>query len=126
MPDEWPDVAAVVQANRERTCAGKTTSTTHYYVTSHGGTAAVLAALVRGHWGIESMHWVLDVVCREDDHRTRSGHAGANLAMVRKVAVSLTRRAPGKASGVTKRLMAGWDDGFLMQVLQGIPAIVVR
>lgn len=126
LPDEWPDVAAVVQVNRERTSGGKTTSTTHYYVTSHRGTAAVLAALVRGHWGIESMHWVLDVVYREDDHRTRAGHAGANLAMVRKVAISLTRRAPGKASGVTKRLMAGWDDEFLVQVLQGIPALVVR
>lgn len=126
LPDEWPDVAAVVQVNRERTCGGKATRTTHYYVTSHRGTAAVLAGLVRGHWGIEAMHWVLDVVYGEDDHRTRSGHAGANLAMVRKVAISLTRRAPGKASGVTKRLMAGWDDAFLMQVLQGIPAIVVR
>ena len=126
LPPEWPDVAAVVQVNRERTVSGPTTSTTHYYVTSHRGTAAVLAGLVRGHWGIESMHWVLDVVHGEDDHRTRAGHAGANLAMIRKVAVSLTRRAPGKASGVTKRLMAGWDDEFLVQVLQGIPAIIVR
>ncbi len=48
------------------------------------------------------------------------------MAMIRKVAVSLTRRAPGKQSGVTKRLMAGWDDDYLLQVLQGIPAIVVR
>ena len=126
LPPEWPDAAAVVQVNRERTVGDRTTSATHYYVTSHRGTAAVLAALVRGHWGIEAMHWVLDVVYREDDHRTRAGHAGANLAMIRKVAISLTRRAPGKASGVTKRLMAGWDDEFLMQVLQGIPAIIVR
>lgn len=126
LPADWPDVAAVVQVNRERTAGGKTTSTTHYYVTSYRGTAAVLAGLIRGHWGIESMHWVLDVVYREDDSRTRAGHAGANLAMIRKVAVSLTRRAPGKGSGVTKRLKAGWDDEFLLQVLQGIPAIVVR
>ena len=126
LPADWPDVAAVVQVNRERTVGGKTAASTHYYVTSHRGTAAEIAGLVRGHWGIESMHWVLDVVYREDDSRTRAGHAGANLAMIRKVAVSLTRRAPGKGSGVTKRLKAGWDDEFLLQVLQGIPAIVVR
>jgi predicted transposase YbfD/YdcC len=126
LPADWPDVAAVAQVNRERTAGGKTTSSTHYYVTSHRGTAAELAGLIRGHWGIESMHWVLDVVYREDDSRVRAGHAGANLAMIRKVAVSLTRRAPGKWSGVTKRLKAGWDDEFLLQVLQGIPAIVVR
>jgi predicted transposase YbfD/YdcC len=126
LPTDWPDVAAVVQVNRERTAGGTTATSTQYYVTSHRGTATELAGLIRGHWGIESMHWVLDVVYGEDDSRIRAGHAGANLAMIRKVAVSLTRRAPGKQSGVTKRLMAGWDDEFLLQVLQGIPAIVVR
>jgi predicted transposase YbfD/YdcC len=126
LPAEWPDVAAVVQVNRERTVGDRTATTTHYYVTSRRGSAAEIAGLVRGHWGIESMHWVLDVVYREDDSRARAGHAGANLAMVRKVAVSLTRRAPGKQSGVTKRLMAGWDDDYLLQVLQGIPALIVR
>nr|WP_246173772.1 ISAs1 family transposase [Limnoglobus roseus] len=122
----WPDVAAVVQVNRERSAGDRGTSTTHYDITSRRGTAAEMAGLIRGHWGIESMHWILDVVYGEDDNRTRAGHAGANLAMIRKVAVSLTRRAPGKQSGVTKRLKAGWDDEYLLQVLQGIPAIVVR
>lgn len=126
LPPDWPDVAAVVQVNRERACGDRTASSTHYYVTSRRGTAAELAGLIRGHWGIESMHWSLDVVYREDDSRVRAGHAGANLAMIRKVAVSLTRRAPGKQSGVTKRLKAGWDDGYLLQVLQGIPALIVR
>lgn len=126
LPSEWPDVAAVVQVNRERTIGDRTTTTTHYYITSRRGTAAEMAGWIRGHWGIESMHWVLDVVYGEDDNRTRAGHAGANLAMIRKVALSLTRRAPGKQSGVTKRLKAGWDDDYLLQVLQGIPTIVVR
>ena len=73
-------------------------------------------------WGIENgLHWVLDVVFREDDSRVRAGHAEANLAMIRKVAVSL-RSAPGKGSGVTKRFKAGWDDAYLLQVLQGIRA----
>lgn len=126
LPADWPDVAAVVQVNRERTAGDKTTASTHYYVTSHRGTAAELAGLIRGHWGIEATHWVLDVVYREDDSRIRAGHAGANLAMIRRVAVSLTRRAPGKQSGVTKRLKAGWDDDYLLDILQGFPAHVVR
>ena len=123
VPPEWEDVAAVVQVNRERTTDGQRTSTTHYYLTSHRGTAAELAALVRGHWGIENgRHWVLDVVFREDDSRVRAGHAGANLAMLRRVAVSLLKRAPGKRTTPTKRLKAGWDDDYLLQVLQGIKA----
>lgn len=127
LPPDWPDVAAVVQVNREREVGGERTRATHYYLTSYPGTAAELAALIRGHWGIENgLHWVLDVVFREDDSRVRAGHAGANLAMLRRVAVSLLRRAPGKRTTPTKRLKAGWDDDYLLQVLQGITAKVVR
>ena len=127
IPAGWPDVAAVVQVNREREAGGERTSTTHYYLTSYAGTAAEMAGFVRGHWAIENgLHWVLDVVFREDDSRVRAGHAGENLAMVRRVAVSLLRRAPGKGTTPTKRLKAGWDDDYLLQILQGIPALVVR
>jgi predicted transposase YbfD/YdcC len=127
LPPDGPDVAAVVQVNREREVQGTNVATTHYDLTSYPGTAAELAGVIRGHWGIEnSSHWVPDVVFREDDSRVRAGHAGANLAMIRKVAVSLLRRAPGKGSGVTKRLKAGWDETFLLQVLQGIDEGIVR
>ena len=127
LPAEWPDVAAVVQVNRERELGGERTTTSHYYISSHRGTAAEFAGWVRGHWGIENgLHWVLDVVFREDRSRIRAKNAGANLALIRRVAVSLLRRAPGRGSGVTKRLKAGWDDEYLLQVLQGITADVVR
>ena len=127
LPGGWPDVAAVVQVNRERAVGGKNASTTHYYLTSYAGPAADIAGWVRGHWGIENgLHWVLDVVFREDDSRARAGHAGANLAVLRRVAVALLKRAPGKGTTPTKRLKAGWDDDYLLQVLQGIPALVVR
>ncbi len=120
LPAAWPDAAAVVQVNREREVNGVTTTTTQYYVSSHLGSAKEFGGLVRGHWGIENgCHWVLDVVFREDDSRTRSGHAGANLAMVRKVALALLKRAPGKESPMTKRLQVGWDDDDLRVVLAG-------
>ena len=127
LPKEWPDAAAVVQVNRVRESGGERAETTRYYLSSHAGSAAEMAGFVRGHWGIENgRHWVLDVVFGEDDSRVREGHAGANLAMLRRVAVSLLRRSPGKGTMPTKRLKAGWDDEFLLQVLQGITADVVR
>ena len=127
LPAAWPDVAAVVQVNRERGIGGKRAVTCQYYLTSHDGTAAEIGRWVRGHWDIENgLHWVLDVVFREDRSRIRAEHAGANLAMIRRVAVSLLRRAPGRGSGVTKRLKAGWDDDYLLQVLRGIAVDVVR
>lgn len=124
LPADWPDVAAVVQVAREREVGGKNTSTTHYYLTSYAGTAAEMGGFVRGHWGIENgLHWVLDVAFREDESRTRSGHAGENLGLIRRAAVSLLKRAGAKGSIETRRLRAGWDQEFLLQVLQGIPAI---
>jgi predicted transposase YbfD/YdcC len=127
LPVDWPDVAAVVLVNWEREVGGERTTTSHYYISSHAGTAAEFARWVRGHWVIENgLHWVLDVVFREDRSRVREGNAGTNLAMIRRVAASLLSRAPGKGSGVTKRLKAGWDESYLLQVLQGIPACIVR
>jgi predicted transposase YbfD/YdcC len=127
LPACWPDAAAVVLVNREREVGGERTCTSHYYLTSYAGTGAEIAGVTRGHWDIENgLHWVLDVVFHEDRSRVRQGHAGANLAMIRRVAASLLNRAPGKGSGVTKRLKAGWDDGYMLQVLQGISAPIVR
>jgi predicted transposase YbfD/YdcC len=123
IPADWPDVAAVVLVGRERTANGKTESTAHYYITSHAGTAAEIGGLIRGHWGIENgLHWVLDVVFREDESRTRDTNAGANLSMLRKVAVSLLKNAKTKGSIETRRLRAAWDEKFVLEVMQGIPA----
>ena len=97
LPADWPDVAAVVLVNREREVGGERTTTSHYYISSHAGTAAEFARWVRGHWDIENgLHWVLDVVFREDRSRVREGNAGTNLAMIRRVAASLLSRAPEK------------------------------
>jgi predicted transposase YbfD/YdcC len=124
VPADWPDVAAVVLAARERRVGDRTESTAHYYLTSYAGTAAEIAGFVRGHWGIDNgLHWVLDVAFREDESRTRGGHAGANLGLRRRVAVSLPKRAADKGGIETKRLRAGWDQEFLLRVLQGIPKV---
>ncbi len=120
LPPDWPDVAAVVQVSRERQVGGRNTSTCHYYLTSYRGSARALGRHVRGHWGIENgLPWALDVTFREDSNRTRARNAGANLALVRRVAASLLKQAPATASIKAKRSQAALDDEFLLQVLQG-------
>lgn len=122
LPDGWPDVAAAVMVVRDRVAGTKRSCEAHYYLTSLKGTAKTLGVLIRGHWQIENgLHWVLDVAFREDQQRTQAGHAGANLGWVRRVALSLLKQAKATGSVKGKRLRAGWDDGFLLQALQGIP-----
>ena len=120
LPPEWPDVAAVVLVGREREVKGQRADTAHYYITSLRGTAAELGRLVRRHWAVENeLHWCLDVGFREDANKTAAGHAGANLGLIRRVAASLLKQSPEKGSTKAKRLRAGWDDDFRLQVLQG-------
>ena len=66
------------------------------------------------------------MIFREDRSRVRQGHAGADLAMIRRVAAAPRNRAPGEGSGVTKRLEAGWGDRYMLRVLKGIDALIVR
>ena len=120
LPPEWPDVAAAVLVVRGREVNGDRTDSAHYYLTSLRGTAAELGALVRRHWSVENeLHWCLDVAFREDANKTAAGHAGANLGLVRRVAVSLLKQDPARGSVKAKRLTAALDEAYLTKVLQG-------
>jgi len=45
---------------------GKVSQETRYFISSAILSPERAAEAIRGHWGIESMHWVLDVIFRED------------------------------------------------------------
>lgn len=57
------------------------------------GTPAVLADLTRGHWGIESVHWIRDTVFEEDTNTGYAGNGPQVMATLRNVAISLLHRA---------------------------------
>jgi predicted transposase YbfD/YdcC len=95
---------------------------TRFYISSLRPQVKAFAAAVRGHWRIENqLHWVLDVAFQEDASRVRKDHAPENLGLVRRIALSLLKRAPSKKKvGVAcKRKQAGWNDDYLVEVLLG-------
>lgn len=75
---------------------------------------------LRGHWGIEnSLHWQLDVVFDEDGSRLTKRNAAENLALLRRLTVSLLRAHPAKLSSAKKRYAAALDPAFLEEILRG-------
>ena len=61
---------------------------------------------------------MLDIAFREDDSRVRTGYADHNLAVLRHIALNLLRQEQTAKVGVkTKRLKAGWNNQYLLNVL---------
>src|SRR5262249_53454332 len=101
---------------------GPVAAETRFYISSLRPQVRAFAAAVRGHWSIENqLHWVLDVAFQEDAGRVRKDHGPENLGLVRRIALSLLKRAPSKKKGgvACKRKQAGWKDAYLVQVLLG-------
>ena len=75
--------------------------------------------MVRNHWAVESrLHWSLDVCFGEDQSRARIHNAAENLSRVRRIALMLLKRGHLTKVGIkSKRLMAGWDEAYLLKVL---------
>ncbi len=115
----WAGLQSVAAVTGERHVDGTVTAETRYYLTSLPADAVRIGQAVRAHWGIENgLHWVLDVAFREDESRVRTGHAAENLALLRKLALTLLKRESTAKAGITgKRLMCGWDDAYLTKVL---------
>jgi predicted transposase YbfD/YdcC len=111
---DWPGLKAVVIVESRRETAGKIEQETRFYITSLGLLAHLLGPIIRSHWAIEnSLHWVMDMIFRDDECRVRTDHAPANFATFKHMAHNLIRKAPGRASLRLKRKAAGWDDEFL-------------
>jgi predicted transposase YbfD/YdcC len=93
-------------------------SETRYFITSLTDTEA-FARAVRGHWSIEnSLHWVLDVVFREDFSRARKDNSPLNLNVLRKTSLSVLKRITvGRLSLHKKMLKAARDPAFLARLL---------
>ena len=90
---------------------------TRYYISSAPLDIERLSAGARGHWGVESMHWLLDVVFKDDLSRYRKGNGAKNMAVVRRFSLNLIRANKDNGSIKTKRKAAGWDPSFLLEIL---------
>ena len=114
----WPGLKGVVMVESIREIGDKIERETRFYITSLLLLATCLGPIVRSHWAVEnSLHWVMDMIFRDDECRIRTDHAPANFTTIKHMALNLIRRAPGKDSIRLRRKVAAWDDDFLQSLI---------
>jgi predicted transposase YbfD/YdcC len=114
----FKNIKTIVKVHARVEYADRCSFDTRYYISSAPPDIARIARGVRGHWGVESMHWLLDVEFNDDLSRYRTGHGAKNMAIVRRFALGLVRANKAKGSVKTRRKSASWDPEFLLQILQ--------
>jgi predicted transposase YbfD/YdcC len=115
---DWPGLQAVIMVESRREIADKVEQETRFYITSVLWLASQLGPVIRSHWAVEnSLHWVMDMIFRDDECRIRTNHAPANFTTLKHMAHNLIRKAPGNDSLRLRRKTAGWDDDFLASLI---------
>jgi predicted transposase YbfD/YdcC len=117
---KWKNLTTFGMVESTREIGDQTTHETRYFISSLPCDAKRFAEAARDHWGVEnSLHWCLDISFGEDDSRVRSGHAPANLAIIRRFALSLIKQDPQRKIGVkASRKRAGWSNDYLLHLLK--------
>jgi len=111
---DWPELNGIGMVDREIIINDEITTERNFYIGSVDNIEDFSTA-VRSHWGVESMHWSLDVTFRDDDNRTRKGNAPQNMAVLKRIAfntVLADKEKHPKESKKSKRLLAQLDSDY--------------
>jgi predicted transposase YbfD/YdcC len=115
----WEELKTIIKITATCETSKKTEIQTRYYISSLLDNAKDFNTHIRQHWGIENrLHWTLDMVFDEDRQRKRTKNSAQNFSFIRKIAINFLKSDNSKGSMVTKRLKAGWDNRFLLNLLK--------
>lgn len=115
----WPGLASIVMVEyRSTDASGKGRAETRFYISSLEPEAAFMAKAIRDHWGVENgLHWVMDMLFRDDECRIRKGNAPANFTAIKHMASNLLRLSNAKISLRQKRHQAAWNEDYLFELV---------
>ena len=118
--EAWEGLKAIGMAKNRCTRNSKETEEIRYFISSiTNGTD--FANAVREHWGIESMHWTLDVTFGEDKSRIRKENEPENAALLRKIALNFLKiekkNDQKQQSYKAKRYLAFVNEKYLEKVM---------
>ena len=119
--DKWAGFRSVcmVESKVYNMATDKTTVETRFFISSLDVDPERALEAIRAHWGVEAMHWTLDMDFDEDRSRARTEDIAENLAMLRHVVVNVLRLDKSLFGGISvKRKELTWDDEKLLKLMQ--------
>jgi predicted transposase YbfD/YdcC len=120
---QWPGLKSIAVVDSTRDVEGKISRERRYYISSLDArrSARQFADYIRGHWSVENnLHWQLDVSFNEDQRRIRKGHGAENFSRLCRLSLNLLKNDKSQKVGIaTKRKICGWNNDYLLKVVQG-------
>jgi predicted transposase YbfD/YdcC len=116
----WKELITVSRIRGQRWLGEEKTCEDRYHLASIAGAKRLLGS-VRSYWGIENeLRWTLDIAFGEDYSRVRKDHGPENFALLRHIALNLLKQEKTYKRGIKgKRLLAGWNQDYLLEILSG-------
>ncbi|WP_081661817.1 ISAs1 family transposase [Gillisia sp. JM1] len=120
--NNWENLTSVIKIESKREFKNSEKPAQHairYYISSIKASSQDFQKAIRSHWSIENkLHWTLDVAFSEDASRKRTGNSTQNFSILNKIALNLLKNEKSSKIGVkSRRLKAGWDNHYLIEVL---------
>lgn len=105
----WDDLKLIIQVQRiVKYKGGKTSEETAYFITNLNEKASFFNKGIRDHWKIENcLHYIKDVVFKEDRLKIRTGMAPQNMSLLRAWVINILRRNGYSSITQATRLLVG-------------------
>ena len=117
--EDWADIQTIIRYRCTREVDGVKSVSVRHYISSFDTNAEGFLDIIRGHWSVENqLHWMLDVVFREDEARARKDNSPLNFNVLRKIALAVLKKITIKGSSLRRKMMkASRDPNFLALLL---------
>jgi predicted transposase YbfD/YdcC len=118
---KWTGIQCLIEVRSERQIGESKEFYKRYYYSSTTAKAYKFASWIRQHWAIENqLHWVADVIFREDASLNHCGYSAENIALVKRLAMNIVRYADPGTGLADARRFASFSDYYLTGLLAKI------
>jgi predicted transposase YbfD/YdcC len=112
---QWKSIKTIGVVETRRDAGDGEKIERRYFISSLDADEKLFAHAVRAYWGIENrLHYMLDVIYREDACRMRKDWSPRTLALIRKIALTVARSDTESKISVRGRVQQmAWSEDYL-------------